>query len=211
MLDLIAGIDETRRLQGFLTVGDVLALRARGITVIDPFSTLVSNRAELAAGVFLWPNVTIIVGETGSVSVGSSTILHSGTRVVAQAGSVFIGSNCEIGEEGGFTFIADNEGDLITVGNNARLNGAGSIARNAQLGDGAQVLGPIRIQQCRLGGGGSFREADPDKRGGVLKGCGIARNLDVPAGMVIQAFGLFGDAPLRHQRDFHPGAKPVQS
>jgi len=211
MHELIASIDEARRLQGFLTVEGVLALRARGVTVFDPFSTLVSNRAELAAGVFLWPNVTIMVGETGSVSVGSSAVLHSGTRVVAQAGSVSIGSNCDIGQEGGFTFIADNEGDVIAVGDNARLNGGGSIAKDAQLGDGAQVLGPIRVQQCRLGGGGSYREPDPDKRGGVLKGSGIARNLDIPAGMVVQAFGLFGDAPLRHQRDFHPGAKTAKS
>ncbi|WP_172723947.1 MULTISPECIES: hypothetical protein [Neorhizobium] len=43
------------------------------------------------------------------------------------------------------------------------------------------------------------REPDPNKRGGVLKGCGLVRSLDVSTGMVVQAFRIFAEAPLRHQ------------
>ncbi len=37
-----------------------------------------------------------------------------------------------------------------------------------------------------------------------MKGCGVARNIEVPTGMVIQAFGLFSEAPIRWQSYFHP-------
>lgn len=207
MHELIARVNETRSLNGFLTVEDVVGLSACGISVVDPFSTLVSARAKLAPGVFLWPNITIAVGEAGLVSIGRSTTIHSGVRIAVQSGSVVIGSNCDIGQEGGFTFIADEEQDEISIGDDVRLNGGGSIIQSAKIGDGAQILGPIRVQQCQLGRGGSFREHDPDSRGGVLKGTGIARNLNVPAGMVIQSFGLFTEASLRLQSDFHPKTK----
>ena len=72
------------------------------------------------------------------------------------------------------------------------------------IGRGAQVLGLIRMQNCSLGGGGTYRDNDPDKRGAVLKGSGVARQIDLPTGMVIQAFGLFSDAPIRTQSYFHP-------
>jgi len=204
MYEIVNGIDDVRRLKGFLTVGETLQLADLGVTVIDPFSTLVSRQASLASGVFVWPNVTIEVGSAGSVRIGASTALHSGVRIVAGDGSIVIGANVDIGQEGGFTFVTRASGDMIHVANDARLNGGGSIAGGANLGSGAQVLGPIRIQNCQLGGGGSFREPDPDKRGAVLKGSGVARNIDVPTGMVIQAFGVFSEAPMRWQSYFHP-------
>jgi hypothetical protein len=55
-----------------------------------------------------------------------------------------------------------------------------------------------------LGGGGTYRDPEPDERGGVLKGLGVARNVDVPQGHVIQAFGLFAEAVMRRQSYFHP-------
>ncbi len=203
MHEIVNRIDEVRRLKGFLTVGETLQLADLGVTVIDPFSTLISRRANLASGVFVWPNVTLEAGPEAAVSIGASTVLHSGVRIAAGAGSIAIGANGDLGQEGGFTFVTSAPSDKIHIGNDARLNGGGSIAGSANLGDGAQVLGPIRIQNCQLGGGGSFREPDPDKRGGVLKGIGIARNIDVPTGMVIQAFGLFSEAPVRWQTYFH--------
>lgn len=72
------------------------------------------------------------------------------------------------------------------------------------MGAGAQVLGPIRMQNCILDAGGTYREPDPDRRGAVLTGCGVARQVNVPTGYVIQAFGLFSEAPMRKQSCFHP-------
>lgn len=204
MRETIDRIDEVRRLRGFLTIEETLQLADLGVTVLDPFSTLISRRASLASGIVFWPNVTIEIGSVGSVSIGASTSLHSGVRITASAGSILIGTHNDLGQEGGFTFVASAPGDKIQIGNNVRLNGGGSIASSAKLGDGAQVLGPIRIQNCQLGGGGSFQEPDPDKRGAVLKGSGVARDIDIPTGMVIQAFGLFSQAPIRWQSYFHP-------
>ena len=204
MSDLIARIDEQRRARGFLTVAETLMLSEQGVTVMDPFSTLISGRATLSAGILIWPNVTIAIGESGRVSIGAETVLHSGVRIEAGAGEIRIGAGCDIGQEGGFTLLATGRDDVVTIGDCVRLNGGGSVAIRAEIGDGAQIIGPIRAQHCRLGAGGSYREPDPDRRGGVLKGTGVARNLDVPTGMVMQAFGIFADAPLRSQTYFHP-------
>jgi len=204
MTEFIRRIDDLRTARGFLTVEETLMLSEQGVTIMDPFSTLISKRVELSAGILIWPNVTIEVGNSGHVSIGVNTVLHGGVRIEAAAGSISIGADGDIGQEGGFTLFAAGGDDVVAIGDSVRLNGGGSIGLKAEIGNGAQVLGPIRIQHCRLGGGGSFREPDPDKRGGVLKGAGVARNLNVPTGMVIQAFGVFAEAPLRPQTYFHP-------
>ncbi len=38
----------------------------------------------------------------------------------------------------------------------------------------------------------------------MLKGSGVARGITLAQGLVIQAFGLFADAPVRQQSFFHP-------
>jgi hypothetical protein len=122
---------------------------------------------------------------------------------VASGGRIRIGAQAEIGEEGGFTVKA-GMGDTIEIGDGARLLGNGSLSGSNRIGRGAQILGPIRCQNCRLGDGETYRDPEPDARGGVLKGSGVARNIDVPCGSVIQAFGLFSEGTLRRQSYFHP-------
>lgn len=202
--DPLVAANRARGCAGFLPVEAVAALADDGILVLDPFSTLVSPGVTLAAGVTLWPGTIIQATEKGEVTVGSGTRLFPGTRIVAVGARVTIGADTEIGEEGGFTIKADHTDGLIEIGSRVRLLGAGSLALDNHIGDGAQVLGAIRMQNCRLQAGGSHRDPDPDRRGGVLKGSGVARGLTVPTGMVIQAFGLFNEAPLRPQSFFHP-------
>lgn len=201
---LVAAANRARACAGFLPVEAVAALADDGVLVLDPFSTLVSPGVILAAGVTLWPSTIIQATEGGEVTVGSGTRLFPGTRIAAAGTRVSIGAETEIGEEGGFTIKADHPGSLIEIGSHARLLGGGSLALDNHIGDGAQVLGPIRMQNCRLQAGGSHRHPDPDLRGGVLKGSGVARGLTVPTGTVIQAFGLFNEAPPRRQSFFHP-------
>ncbi len=203
-------MDEARRARGFLDVAGTAALAAHGVTVLEPRTTLVAAAALLEAGVVLWPGSIVEIGAGGSIAVGGGTVLFPGARIVALGGQLRIGRDCEIGEEGGFTVKA-LAGEVIAVGAAARLLGGGSLTGSNELGRGAQVLGPIRIQRCRLGAGGSHAEPDPDRRGGVLKGCGVARDLEVPQGHVIQAFGLFAEAPLRRQSFFHPPAENARS
>lgn len=196
--------DPGRVAQGFVSVGDTAALAARGVTVLDPWSTLVSASVSFGAGVVLWPGTSLQVLEAGTLHVGAGSVLFPGVRILAKGGNVMIDEEAEIGEEGGFTVKAETQAVSILIGKGARLLGGGSLLLDNEIGPGAQVLGPIRMQKCRLDGGGTHRDADVDRRGGVLKGSGVARGCVVPRGHVIQAFGLFGDAPMRKQSFFHP-------
>jgi large exoprotein involved in heme utilization and adhesion len=72
------------------------------------------------------------------------------------------------------------------------------------LGDGSQILGGITVQNCLLAGGGSYKTSDPDERGAVMKGFGLARNLTLQTGQVINGSGDFGTASIEWQRAYHP-------
>lgn len=200
-------IDADRRALGFMTIAETTALSGRNIRIPDPYAVLISPGVNLGDAVVLWPGVVLQCDPDSSVSIAGGTNLHSGTRVVAASGGrVSVGANVEIGEEGGFTIKAE-AGAVIRIGDGARLLGGGSLSSSNDIGNGAQILGPIRCQNCRLGDGGNYREPDPDLRGGVLKGSGVARNIDVPQGHVIQSFDLFADAIMRPQTYFHPKQK----
>jgi hypothetical protein len=193
-----------RRRFDFLSVDETAALVERGISVLDPRSTLIATNGDLKPGTVLWPETIVDIHETGAVSVCSGSILFPGTRFVANGGRVTIGRDAEIGEEGGFTIRADAARDSTSVGDGARLMGGGSTSLYNRIGRSAQIIGAIRAQHCRLGDGGTYRDQDPDSRGGGLKGHGVARDIDVPCGHVIQSFGMFAEAEVRRQSFFHP-------
>jgi hypothetical protein len=198
-----AARDAARRRLGFLLLSETIALGHRGVLIPDPASVLISADVELEAGIVLWPNVILQASDSGRIAVAQGTQLFPGSRIVAFGGTVGIGAETEIGEEGGFTIKA-GAGEIIRIGDGARLLGGGSLALSNRIGRGAQILGPIRCQNCTLGDGGTYRDPEPDERGGVLKGSGVARNVDVPQGHAVQAFGLFAEAPVRRQSYFHP-------
>jgi len=195
--------DAARSRLGFLSAAETAALAQGGVVMPEPGSVLVSRHVRIEENVVLWPNVILQILEDGSLAVGRNTQLFPGTRIVASGGSVSIGADVEIGEEGGFTVKA-GAGESIHVGDGARLLGGGSLTLSNRIGRGAQILGPIRCQNCTLGDGGTYRDPDPDGRGGVLKGTGVARGIEVPQGHAIQAFGLFAGAEMRRQSYFHP-------
>jgi hypothetical protein len=195
--------DAAREHLGFLSEAEIIALSRLGILSPDPGSVLVSGDVRLAEDVVLWPNVILQISAGGRITIGPGTNLFPGTRIVASGGSVTVGAGAEIGEEGGFTLKA-GAGETIDIGDGARLLGGGSLTLSNRIGRGAQILGPIRCQNCLLGDGGTYRDPEPDARGGVLKGSGVARGIEVPQGHVIQAFGLFAEAVMRRQSYFHP-------
>jgi len=197
--------DAARQRLGFLSLAETAALAHRGVLIPDPSSVLISAHVRLEDGSVLWPNVILQALDLGQIAIGRGTNLFSGTRIVATGGRVTIGGEVEIGEEGGFTIKA-GAGEVIGIGDGARLLGGGSLTQANRIGRGAQILGPIRCQNCTLGDGGTYRDPEPDDRGGVLKGSGVARGIEVPQGHVIQAFGLFAEAPVRRQSYFHPKA-----
>lgn len=195
--------DAVRRSMGFLTVDETWQLAALDVLIPDPVSVLVSPGVELGEGATLWPGTILQALDGGSITIGGGTNLFPGTRLVSAGGRIAIGAGAEIGEEGGFTIKAD-PGIAIEIGDGTRLLGGGSLIGPNRIGRGAQIIGPIRCQTCTLGDGGTYRDDEPDQRGGVLKGAGVARNVEVPQGHVIQAFGLFADGILRRQSYFHP-------
>jgi carbonic anhydrase/acetyltransferase-like protein (isoleucine patch superfamily) len=199
-------MNDARKRLGFLSQDGITPLVQEGVIVPDPSSVLVSDGVRIEADVILWPNVTLQASAGGSIAIGRGTNLFPGTRIVASGGSVTIGAGTEIGEEGGFTLKA-GAGESIEIGDEARLLGGGSLTLSNRIGRGAQILGPIRCQNCTLGDGGTYRDPEPDERGGVLKGTGVARGIEVPQGHVIQAFGLFAEAVMRRQSYFHPKDK----
>lgn len=202
----IAPIDDARKRTGFLPVSALTTFSAKGVTILDPFSTLISSDVEIGPDVTLWPGTILQASDGGHIRIGEGCALYPATRMIATGGQIDIGARSEIGEEGGFTLKAEKPDQSIHVGRGARLLGGGSLTLDNRIGDGAQILGPIRVQNCILGPGGTHRDPEPDLRGAVLKGSGVARGLEVPTGMVIQAFGLFSEAPLRQQSWFHPKA-----
>jgi hypothetical protein len=207
MRDVPTPGDESRERLGFLSAAETAALAYRGISIPDPTSVLVASGVQLGTGTVLWPGVILETRDGGTIVIGDGTQLFPGSRFVASGGSITVGAQVEIGEEGGFTIKAE-AGDLIQIGAGARLLGGGSLTLSNRIGRGAQILGPIRCQNCTLGDGGTYRDPEPDARGGVLKGSGVARHIEVPTGSVIQAFGLFSEGPLRQQSYFHP--KPAR-
>jgi acetyltransferase-like isoleucine patch superfamily enzyme len=202
---LLRKVDASRRSLGFLEVGTMVALADRGIHLLDPFSILISPQAEIEPGAVLSPIVVLDIGAGGAIHIGAGTRLFSGTHIRADGGTVSVGRRAEIGADGGFSLKA-SAGIAITVGHRARLTGGGILSENCDIGDGAQVLGRIDVRACRLAGGGAYDEADPDRRGAVLKGFGQARNIRLARGQVIQGFGLFSEAEVRMQSFFHPRA-----
>ncbi|MBM6579871.1 hypothetical protein ILT44_06730 [Microvirga sp. BT689] len=203
MRDVQVPSDDARRQLGFLSVAETAALTHRGVLIPEPTSVLISPSVQFGKGVVLWPGVILQIRDDGTIVIGDDTQLFPGSRLVASGGSIRVGAQTEIGEEGGFTLKAGT-GDVIEIGDGARLLGGGSLTLSNRIGRGAQILGPIRCQNCTLGDGGTFRHPEPDERGGVLKGSGVARQIDVPTGSVIQAFGLFSEEILRRQSYFHP-------
>jgi hypothetical protein len=75
---------------------------------------------------------------------------------------------------------------------------------NNTLGDGSQVIGPIRVQSCVLEAGGDFTHPEPHECGAVLKGYGLARGLHLQQGQVIDGRGTFNIGDVKLQSFFHP-------
>jgi hypothetical protein len=201
-------LDAAREGGGFLGIAQVVALSDRGITIFDPFSTLVSRRAEIGAGCVLYPMVTVECDEASVCLLGTGNTLLPGTRIVATGGGcIRIGAGNVIGE-GGAQVKADQPDARIEIANSTRLVSGAEIMGITTIGTGCQVIGAIRAQSVRLEGGQDWSHPDPDQRGAVLKGHGLARGLRLSAGEVVNGIGDFSQAPVERQATYHPRSSP---
>jgi acetyltransferase-like isoleucine patch superfamily enzyme len=200
----LAALDAARDAEGFLGVDALIALAQSGVRVFDPYSALISKAVVFAGACRIEPCVCLATKHGGTISIGDGAEIAAGARAEAFGGRIVVGPSVDIGREGGFTLLA-HDADL-DIGARARLAGGGSVSAGCRIGAGAQIVGRIQARAVELAGGASYADPDPDRRGGVLKGFGVAHGVRVGLGEVIQAFGDFRTAPLRRQRDFHPEA-----
>jgi len=194
-------IDVARVSCGFLSVKDTLAA-LEGNHVLDPFSTLVSSGIEIGKDNILFPGVTLQVTNGAKFALGNKNIIHAGSLFEVTHGSIIVGSKNQFGE-GGFTARANRPGARIDIGDSGRYLSNPSVFGETTLGSGTQILGNITVDGCVLEAGGSHEESNPDSRGGLLKGSGIARGLTIPKGMVIAGQGSFIQDQMLSQNHFH--------
>lgn len=206
LAEIIERIDQQRRRLGFLTIAQLLDLDC-GNVVFDPFSTLISEGVSLGTGNIFYPNVTLEARQGGTIAIGSDNTFNSATLLLADRGSIVIGSHNELGD-GGLRIRANEPQAAITMGDDGRYSGGAAILGRNTLGSGSQVLGSITVQNCTLESGDSYKNDDPDRRAGVLKGFGIARSLVVKQGEVINGRGSFEQSQIQRQTVYHP--KPAR-
>jgi hypothetical protein len=199
---LIAKIDAHRRQCGFMSVGQLLNM-AGSNTILDPFSTLISAGVAIGQNNIIYPNVIIECRNAGTITLGSSNVFYPGTLLLADQGKISVGSGNEFGD-GGVRIKANMPDALISIGDDGRYMNGAEIMGKCNLGSGTQILGAITVQNCDLGAGGSYRNSNPDLRGGLLKGFGLARNLEVNQGEVINGKGSFDQTNIERQAGYHP-------
>ena len=198
-----AFIDDIRRSRGLMTINQIQILLEQGNIIYDPFSVLISNSTKIGTGNIIYPCVSLLCHEQANLVIGNDNTFHSNTLIEATSGPVIIGTFNQFGE-GGFTAKTNRPGAKITIGDNGRyLNGA-SVFGTTRLASGSQILGAVTVDSCVLEEGASFQEPDAQRRAGLLKGFGIARNMTVPMGHVIFGEGTFSANELKPQSFYHP-------
>ena len=183
-------LNSTRRGRGFLTLTGLIDLLKQGNVVLDPNSTLISEAVSIGQNNLIYPDVIIECRNSGLIRIGSNNVFFPGTLLLADQGEIRIGDFNEFGD-GGVSLKANRAASLIEVAHQVRLVRGVQALGQCLFGRGSQVIGSITVQDCVLGPGESYRGEDPNGRGGLLKGFGLARGLNVPTGFVIEGTGIF--------------------
>ncbi len=201
-----ARLDRLRRERGLLTPAELLDLADQGVTVLDPFSVIVSRRVEIGADNVLHPGVVIECDERSHCTLGPGNVLYGGTRISAtDGGRVTVGARSRIGDGG--TRIIAGAHESIGIGDGVRLMDGAEVTGDSLLGHGSQILGRISARSVELAAGLPYTHPDPDGRGGVIKGIGRAAGALVGTGEVLYDLGAdLIDTEPKRQRLYHPEA-----
>lgn len=204
--DIYGKLNQIRIKNGFLTIEETFELSENGNTVFDPFSVLISKNVLIGTGNIFYPSVVFSCAAGKSLSIGSGNIFMTGCTFSTICGTLTIGDNNYFGD-GSITIRAENHASKICIGSNCRITGGAQIYGKTELGDGTQVLGNIRVIDCILSSGGSYKTENPDLRGSVLKGCGTEKGIKLERGQVISGSGIFKMEDVKMQSYFHPDWK----
>ena len=198
-------LNQHRSAGGYLLVEQVVALGADGIVVTDPFAVQISKHVVFKGSCRIRGAVNLLSDTAGALTIGSGVTIEGSCTIEAKnGGTVTVGDGADIGVEGGFHIHANVAESSIVLGPRVRLYGGGAIYGKSVLGQGAQILGRIKVVNCILAGGADSSEPNPDLRGAVLKGMGLAENISLQCGEVVRSFGLFTALQTQRQVEFHP-------
>ena len=154
----------------------------------------------------IYPGVVIQRDEESALALGAANRLFPGTFLLAEhGGSLVIGDSCDLGP--GVVQVKANLPDSsIKIGDGVRLLNGCELTGRSTLGNGCQIIGAVLAQSVQLGGGlGGYTWPNPDERGALLKGTGLARGIVLQRGEVASCQPSFGDAEVVRQTCFHPG------
>lgn len=194
--------DQQRTDKNFLTTVELIETIGERNRILDD-SVLIGKNVIVGVKNTFYPGVIIEQQGAGVITIGDGNTFYPGTYILSSAGEIMIGDYNEFGPAG-VTVKSNIPNAAISIGGHGRYCDGVSIMGKTALGTGSQILGNITVQSCTLAGGGTFQEPDPDKRAAVLKGFGLARNLALEAGQVINGMGNFADSPIEQQSVYHP-------
>jgi acetyltransferase-like isoleucine patch superfamily enzyme len=192
-------MNRVREEKGFRTIDELYEL-AKENTIFNLFSVLISRSVSLGKGNIIYPNV-IIENRAGTIIVGENNIIFNGTTIQNLSGKIEIGNDNEIGENA--VSIKNGQGK-VEIKDHCRLMNGPQILDDCYLGNGTQVLGNIKMSSCILADGESYKEKNPNTRGGILKGFGTAIRLRIETGMVINGNGSMTADMIERQEKYHP-------
>lgn len=198
-------LDQQRVSKNFLSATELIETIGERNSILDT-SVLIGRCAVIGTDNIFYPGVVIEQQNDGEITIGDGNVFYPGTYILSTAGEIIIGNNNEFGPAGA-TIKANTAEAHIIVGDNGRYCDGVSLMGKTTLGAGSQILGNITVQNCTLAGGGTFQEPDPDRRAAVLKGFGLARNISLEVGQVVNGIGNFSDFPVEQQSTYHPKAK----
>lgn len=192
-----------RRENGFMTIEEIEKVIVPNNTVYDVHSLLISTGVEIGKGNTFYPNVLIEKDTASFLTIGSSNIFSSSTHLVAAKGGRLLIGDYNLFSDGVIVIKSNMPNAVITIENETRLEGIINIYGISTLESGSQVLGNISMYNCHLQGGGSYISPDVEHRAGLLKGFGLAKDIVVGQGMVINGAGAFLKKMVEPQTNYH--------
>lgn len=201
MKNIFKKMNEFRKKNGFYTIDELCELTENYF--VDYFSVIISRNVSLGSKNSFYPGTAIICDSTSKITIGNSNTFMNSMYIEAKNNAnIKIGNN-NIFDHGPVSIKCNIINGKILIEDNCRLDGKINIFGNCVFENGSQVLGTINVYNCKLRGGGSYLEPDPEKRAGLLKGIGTARNIIVNCGQVLNGFGDFREDLIESQLNYH--------
>lgn len=195
-------MEKFRTENNFYTLSEMCDLCKDNI-IFDFYSVLISKNVTLGKDNIIYPGVIMETDLESNITIGNHNVFFNNTHLDAKCGGEIIIGSYNNFMNGGISIRSNMPNSKITFSNSGRYDGRINIFGNCEFGEGSQIIGTINVYSCTLIGGGDYNEKDPDRRAGLIKGFGTAKNIVVDKGMVVNGFGDFSQAPLELQSNYH--------